>query len=173
MEIKLQNRKYTWSNGQRNPTLVHLDRFFCNKEWDDLFNNLSLQAMSSSLSDHCPLFLCNQQNPPRPAFFRFEVFWTRAPCFLQTVQSAWQAMARGSSPLMILHNRLTNTAKALRLWSKSLFSQARMQLSLANEVIFRLDTAQESRNLSDAETELLRDLKHQVLGWAAIERSRR
>lgn len=27
MEIRLQNRKYTWSNGQRNPTLVYLDRF--------------------------------------------------------------------------------------------------------------------------------------------------
>jgi len=31
MEIKLQNRKYTWSNGRRNPTLVKLDRVFCNR----------------------------------------------------------------------------------------------------------------------------------------------
>jgi len=47
-----------------------------------------------------------------------------------------------------------------------------MQLHIANEAILHLDIAQESRALSEPELELLRDLKHQVLGWAAIERSR-
>lgn len=50
------------------------------------------------------------------------------------------------------------------MWSKSLFSQARLQLAMANEVIL---------SLSDAEAYLLSGLKHQVMGWAAIERSRR
>jgi hypothetical protein len=48
-----------------------------------------------------------------------------------------------------------------------------MQLSMANEVILRLDIAQESRPLTNSEANLLKDLKHQVMGWAAIERSRR
>ena len=74
LEIKLQNGRYTWSNGQRNPTLVHLDRVFCNKEWDDLFSGYILQALSSSLSNQCPLFLCNQQQPHRMATFRFDIF---------------------------------------------------------------------------------------------------
>jgi len=82
IEIKLQNRKYTWSNGQRNPTLVHLDRCFRNKEWDDIFPHHSLQALSSSLSDHCPLLLCNQQCPPRPAAFRFEQFCGKSASLL-------------------------------------------------------------------------------------------
>lgn len=60
MEIRVQNRRFTWSNGQLNPTLMYLDRVFCNKEWADKFMGVSLQALSSSLSDHCPLFLCNQ-----------------------------------------------------------------------------------------------------------------
>jgi hypothetical protein len=29
-ELKLQNRKYTWSNERESPTLVRLDRAFCN-----------------------------------------------------------------------------------------------------------------------------------------------
>ena len=173
IEIRLQNRKYTWSNGQRNPTLVHLDRCFCNKDWEDVFPCLCLQAVSSSLSDHCPLLLCNHHPHPRPAVFRFEQFWVKAPGFLEAVQSAWDRPVRGTSPLMFLHNKLLNTSQALRQWSRSLFSQARLQLSLANEVILRLDIAQESRPLTNSEASLLRDLKHQVLGWAAIERSRR
>lgn len=79
---------------------------------------------------------------------------------------------RGTSPLMILHNRLQNTKKSLLSWSRSLFSDARLQLHMANEVILCLDTAQESRALSDAEVELQRELKHHVMGWAAIERAR-
>jgi hypothetical protein len=48
-----------------------------------------------------------------------------------------------------------------------------MQFNIANEAILRLDIAQETRTLSDQEVALLRNLKQQVLGWAAIERSRR
>lgn len=54
LEIRLVNRKYTWSNGRSRPTLVHLDRAFCNQAWDSIFPPLSLLALSSSLSDHCP-----------------------------------------------------------------------------------------------------------------------
>jgi hypothetical protein len=34
LELSLQNRRYTWSNDQQNPTLVRLDRVFCNPEWE-------------------------------------------------------------------------------------------------------------------------------------------
>lgn len=72
---------------------------------------------------------------------------------------------------MILHNRLQNTARALEKWSKLLFSEARLQMQMANEVILRLDIAQESRPHSEVEFDLHRQLKP-LLGWAAIERSR-
>ncbi|CAD6205347.1 unnamed protein product [Miscanthus lutarioriparius] len=169
MEIKLQNRKYTWSNGRRNPTLVKLDRVFCNREWDEILPSAGLLALSSSLSDHFPLFLCNQQQPHRKVSFKFETFWTRVPDFPQVVQNAWNEPVRGNNPLMILHNRLQNTARALKRWSKSLFSEARLQMQMANEVILLLDIAQESRPLSEAESDLHRQLKQLLLGWAAIE----
>jgi exonuclease III len=56
-DYALQNRRFTWSNERENPTLVRLDRVFCNKEWDMMFSDFMLQALSSSLSDHCSLFL--------------------------------------------------------------------------------------------------------------------
>lgn len=62
-EVHLQNRKFTWSNKRRNPTLVHLDRVFCNDAWDITFASHVL-ALSTSLSDHCPLLLSNQESLP-------------------------------------------------------------------------------------------------------------
>lgn len=68
---------------------------------------------------------------------------------------------------------MIETAKALRNWSKPLFSNARLQLHIANEVIFRLDIAQENRQLFGEEIALRQDLKIRILGLAALERSRR
>lgn len=62
-EIPLQNRHFTWSNEQQNPTLVRLDRMFCNTEGDALFASHALHALSTSHSDHCPLLLSNQSGP--------------------------------------------------------------------------------------------------------------
>lgn len=147
MEFRLQNRRYTWSNGRARPTLVRLDRVFCNKEWDALLPSVTLQALSSSLSDHSPLLLGSQQQAPRVFSFKFEQFWIRVPTFLDIVSAAWSSPVRGTSPLMVFCNRLSTTARSLRHWSRTLFSEARTQLLMANEVILRLDAAQESRPL--------------------------
>jgi hypothetical protein len=74
LEIKLINRKFTWSNNQSNPTLVHLDYIFCNIPWDNTFVDSNLMALSSSLSNHYPLFLCNRLLPLKKVAFRFERF---------------------------------------------------------------------------------------------------
>jgi hypothetical protein len=55
-EIKLIGRQYTWSNEQDDPTLVRLDRAFCNEEWDDIFQAAKLLPQASSMSDHCPFY---------------------------------------------------------------------------------------------------------------------
>ena len=87
-ELRLLNRRYTWSNGRASPMLVHLDRVFCNHDWSNLFPEIGLQALSSSLSDHCPLFLCSQKQQPRKATFRFEHFWIRIQDFNEVVSQA-------------------------------------------------------------------------------------
>jgi exonuclease III len=67
-EFKLVGRRFTWSNEQADPTLVRLDRAFCNSEWDDLHPAAKLLPQSSSMSDHCPLLLVQDlvfKTPPR------------------------------------------------------------------------------------------------------------
>jgi hypothetical protein len=48
-----------------------------------------------------------------------------------------------------------------------------MKLHMAQEVILRLDKAQEFRQLSDAEFTLQAKLKKRILGWLVIEKARK
>jgi hypothetical protein len=173
LEIALQNRRYTWSNEREELTLVRLDRVFFNKEWELMYSDFTLQALSSSLSDHCPLFLCQQARPLRREVFRFENFWVRVPGFMEVVKDAWQEEAPGFSPLNRLFYKLQRTTTALRRWSSKLFDNARLDLHIANEVVHRLDMVQDNRQLSQDEFQLRKELKARVLRLAAIERSRR
>jgi hypothetical protein len=111
-KFELQNRSYTWSNKREDPTLVRLGRVFCIKEWDLLLTGFGLQALSSSLSNHCPLLLCQQSMTRSRGSFRFENFWPKIPGFRTVVQEAWQKPVPGISPLNILHYKLQHTARA-------------------------------------------------------------
>jgi exonuclease III len=144
-ELRLQNRRFTWSNERRRPTLVRLDRFFCNQNWDLAFEGCTLHALSSAHSDHCPLLLTNNSGPRRARMFKFENFWTRLPHFQETVAEAWNAPNNHTEPFHILGHKLHQTEKALKSWSSLLLSHTRLRLHMAQEVILRLDEAQDFR----------------------------
>jgi hypothetical protein len=60
LELKdstLLGRRYTWSNERDAPMMAKLDRWFGSVEWDDRHPDASLSALSSSLSDHCPILM--------------------------------------------------------------------------------------------------------------------
>jgi hypothetical protein len=57
LDIHLHGRRYTWRNERRSPTLVRLDRTLVSMDWEGLFPNCHLQALSSDASDRCPLLL--------------------------------------------------------------------------------------------------------------------
>lgn len=153
-EIRLQNRKYTWSNERCHSTLIRLDRFFCNQSWDLAFEDHALHALSSSHSDHCPLLLNSQTGPRRAAPFRFENIWTRLPRFNETIATAWNEPTHHTEPFHRLGHKLHQTARALKTWSKSLISDARMKLHMAQEVMERA---------------LHTKLKRRLLGRAVLE----
>lgn len=69
-----------------------------------------------------------------------------------------------------LHTKLSRTAKALRIWNKSRVRGTKLRTEIASELIFRLDLAQEERNLSPEELTFRRFLKQKLLGLAALDR---
>jgi exonuclease III len=171
-EISLQNRKFTWSNERERPTMARLDRFFCNAEWDATFSSHVLNALSTSHSDHCPLLLSSQSGPRRPRSFKFENFWIHLPGFKETVKEAWDAPMNHHEPFHILYHKLRTTAEKLRTWSKDKISDAKKLFFMAQEVILRLDIAQENRDLSTEEMNLRSRLKKRLMGLAVVERAR-
>ena len=171
-EIHLQNRKFTWSNERRQPTLVRLDRVFCNEGWDLEFGQHGLQALSTAQFDHCPLLLSNLTGPRRPRPFRFENFWVKLPGFREEVQRTWSLPTPYTQPFRILRHKLLTTARHLRKWIGTFLSEAKMQLHTAMDVVHQLDIAQESRELTNEEFHLRRRLKQRIMGLAVIERAR-
>ena len=167
-EIHLQNRKYTWSNKRRRPTLARLDRVFCNEHWDLEFGQHGLQALSTAQSDHCPLLLSNMTGPRQPRPFRFENFWVKLPGFREAVQHVWSQPTPYTQPFRILRHKLLATARHLRSWSRTLVSEAKLLLHMALDVVHHLDIAQETRELSTAEFQLRRRLKRRILGPARL-----
>ena len=109
IEIPLVGRKYTWSNGHDNPTLVHLDRMFCSADWEDLFPGCLLQSAASHDSDHCPLLLGLQDVNRAKGRFFFQAFWVKLEGFHDTVALAWSSVAPGPCPFVTLSRKLQAT----------------------------------------------------------------
>lgn len=88
IELPLTGRKYTWSNQRDDPTLVKLDRVFCNNQWEALFPDCVLQSGASSVSDHCPLILGLSVRLNGKKRFHFESFWTQLDGFQEVVSDS-------------------------------------------------------------------------------------
>jgi hypothetical protein len=101
-ELKLLGRKYTWSN---NRTHTRIERAFCTSEWDLMLPNCSLQAVSSLVSDHCPLLLVGSTNVHKFRGFRFESFWPKLPGFMEEVSQAWNRDLYVTNPFLRLQKK--------------------------------------------------------------------
>jgi hypothetical protein len=92
---------------------------------------------------------------------------------MQCVQAAWgSSVPLNKNPFETLHIKLNRTAKALRVWSKTIVPQGKLALAICREVIHQLEKAQEARMLDSAELSLIKLLKVRILGLAAIEKCR-
>jgi endonuclease/exonuclease/phosphatase family metal-dependent hydrolase len=171
-EIKLNGRRFTWSNEQQNPTMTRIDRLLCTPEWELLFPACFLHSLPSLMSDHTPLLLLGDLEHFHNPFFRFENFWTKMDGFFQAVQEAWDRPLSTTLPIKRLHIKLSRVAKNLKKWKRGKIGNTRLQLAIAKEIILQLELAQESRTLTAEELDLRRRLKIRSTGLAVIEKSR-
>ncbi|XP_020191796.1 uncharacterized protein [Aegilops tauschii subsp. strangulata] len=167
----LNGRRYTWSNERHLATLEKIDHVFITNEWDQAFLTCFLSALGTAILDHCPLMLDMNVEIKMHKRFRFEAFWTKAAGFMETVQTAWDSTPPTSNDYLMLHCKLRATTKALQKWSDRWIGNVKLQITIALEVITRLDIAMEARVLSDEERELRKCLKHKLLGLCSLERS--
>ena len=168
-ELSLQGRRFTWSN---DVTQTRIDRAFCTSDWDLMLPGCALQALSSSVSDHCPLLLVGRREIAKYSGFRFEVFWPKVAGYSEVVQTAWGQELTVVNPFLRLHTKLQRTGKALRNWARSKIGHVKLLLCAAKQLIGILDVVQDFRQLTEQEIQLKRDLKARVLGLSTVEKIR-
>jgi hypothetical protein len=162
-----------WSKERENPTLCKLDVFYYNAEWDIRFHTHVLYALSSLLSDHCPLLLADDSGLKRPRSFKFENFCIRLPGFNYVVKKAWDTPSTHTDPCQIIFHKLRETGKCLHKWGKGIYSSTKVLLHVALLVILHFDMVQEDRKLFSEELNLLDRLKRKVIALAVVERARK
>jgi hypothetical protein len=91
--------------------------------------------------------------------------------FADVVAGSWGSAGAPADPLRRLDFKLRKLLRDLQRWSSKRVGNIRDQILIANEIIFRLEAAQDRRSLSGAETGLRRSLKLCLLGLASLERT--
>jgi exonuclease III len=168
-ELNLKGRKFTWTNTR---THTRIDRGFCTAAWDLMMPDVFLQALSTRVSDHCPLLIAASTSVQIYRGFRFEAFWPKLQGYQDVVATAWQKPTLITNPLLKVHIKLQRTSKALRKWAKGLIGHNKLLLKAASQLIGILDVVQDFRQLTEAELKLHSDLKARFLGMTAIEKLR-
>nr|AAK98717.1 Putative retroelement [Oryza sativa Japonica Group] len=83
----------------------------------------------------------------------------KLPDFMEVTAQSWNRPIGATNPLAKFHLKLCRLGRDLKRWSRTHVGDIKLRLAIANEVIFQLEVAQESRILSDEEYQLRKDLK--------------
>jgi hypothetical protein len=169
-EVYLNGRRYTLSNEQSPPTLVHLDRVLCTADWEELQRECHLRCLASVVSDHSPLLLDCSPMPAAHRRFHFEDFWLHLGGFQEVVTEAWNSVW-DVDPFQRLRLRLQATARKLTSWSARSVGNVRDKMAISRELMLRFDKAEEDRTLTAHENQFRKQLKVAYLGLASLDRT--
>ena len=89
-DIRMNGRRYTWSNTRQQPAMAKLDRFLFSTQWISQFPNTKQRTLPNTNSDHCPVMIEALTNFKRSKVFRFEMFWFKIQGFTERVTDEWR-----------------------------------------------------------------------------------
>jgi hypothetical protein len=89
-DLYMHGRLFTWSNERQTPTMSKLDRALVSIDWQIMYPDSLLQALSSSISDHTPLHLSLNACHRTKKRFKFEMFWLKLDGFDDVVKEGWR-----------------------------------------------------------------------------------
>jgi hypothetical protein len=87
---------------------------------------------------------------------------------MDVIKEAWHPLV-DADPFRRLDWLMRNTSRALQRWSGRFVGSIHLQLSIAKEVVYRLELAQDRRLLSPAEQALRKKLKLKALALASLQ----
>ena len=151
--------------------MVKLDRILINGEWEEVMPNYMLQALSSKISDHCPLLLNCEIAFKLNRSFRFQNHRLQLECFEETVRNAWNRAPTSGDPIATFAGKLDATAKGLRRWQAQFCNDIKLKAAITSDLIGQMDKAMDVRSLTTEERQFRALLKVQRLGYAALDRA--
>ena len=124
---------FTWCNNQFDGevTWIRLDRGVATPSWSQLFPTVRVHHIPSTLSDHCPLWLCSDDEnvrfykKSRP--FRFEAVWLKDERCEGVIKKAWSDRTMGE-PVDKLIRKVDACRSSLQTWSRTSFGNIRRLL---------------------------------------------
>jgi hypothetical protein len=157
-EIFVSRVKFTWSNKQKNPTLVKLDRILATTSWDSNYHHSFAWSKAGIGSDHSPLIIdTGEEGASKSKYFFFEEKWIHQEGFSDLIKSKWgefKSIHRDSaySP-DIWHGCLQALRHYLRGWSLRISEDNKKMRKNYTDRIEEIDIIAESRLLSNDEWE--------------------
>jgi hypothetical protein len=170
-EMHLHGRRYTWTSGTANPMMTKIDHVFMIREWELMHPNCHLQALGTSISNHCPMVLNCDPFHRRYKRFRFEAWWLQQPDFGDIVQQSWSQPVQSQNKARILHIKLARLAKRLKHWNKRRMEDLKKEFMEAHRNLLQLEQTQDTRPLSADETQQRITAKAKILGLASVRRT--
>ncbi|KAA3473858.1 reverse transcriptase [Gossypium australe] len=95
MDMGFSGRWFTWERGNLHETNIRerFDRGVANEEWRVMFPEVSIQHLTHSFLDHCPLLVNTRraEQGAKVADFKFEAWWTMEESFDDEVKHIWES----------------------------------------------------------------------------------
>ena len=154
---------FTWCNNQYDGvvTLIRLDRGVASSSWSQKFPSVQVHHISSSLSDHCPLWVCSDDEDgrfyKRDRPFRFEVMWMKDVRCEGVIKDAWENQYSGN-PMKRLVSRVEACGTSLKSWNRLSFGHVRSLLGKKRKLLAKV----EALSMTGQSHEQVRILKGEV-----------
>jgi hypothetical protein len=169
-EFHLHGRRFTWSRGTANPTQTKIDHVFSSREWELSHGDSHLQALGSSMSDHCPLLLTCSPSQRKYQGFRFEAYWLKFPEFHEQVVKSWTMPVSSGNKAHALHIKLARLAKDLKRWNRTRIAALKKKSADTQQLVMHIDQLQDQRPLTNAEIQERKQAKGKIWGLAAVRK---
>lgn len=145
---------FTWCNNQFDGvvTWIRLDRGVATPSWSAMFPSVRVHHISGSLSDHCPLWLCSDDESVRyykqGRPFRFEAMWMKDDRCEGVVRNAWERQPEGN-PMEVVANKIENCSTQLKTWSRLSFGNIKRLLQQKKKLLVQAEALSMARHNHD------------------------
>ena len=141
---------FTWCNNQFDGvvTWIKLDRGVATPSWSQMFPSVRVHHISGSLSDHCPLWICSDDENRRfyknRRPFRFEAMWMKDEGCEGVIKNAWEGL-HSSNPMTTLVHKIDKCRTKLKTWSRLSFGHIRKLLSQKKKLLAQAEALSMAR----------------------------